>query len=136
MSSAPKDEKLSVDTLEARCLRLVNSKGDLRATMVCSEGGSGGDLTVFQMFDDSGTPRIELQVSDEGCVVRLNTLGDSQGVSIASSNDRGNGLSINRDDNRPAIAIGVSNAESGDPRGEYAELIVYDDEGNQTSFPQ
>ena len=111
---------------------MVNSNGDLRATMVSSESGFG---TVFQMFDDSGTPRIELQVSDEGCVVRLNTLGDSQGVSIASSNERGNGLSINRDDNSPAIAIGVSNPESRDPRGEYAELVVYDDEGNQTSFP-
>ena len=103
--------------------------------MSCHNEKSGGDLTVFQMFDDSGTPRIELQVSDEGCVVRLNTPKDAQGVSLASSNRRGNGLSINRDDNTPAIRIGVSHPESGDPRGEHAELIVYDNSGNQQSLP-
>ena len=135
MNNTPHHTNLSVDTLEVRELQLVNSKGKLRATMVCSEIDSGGELTVFQMFDASGTPRVELQVSDEGCVVRLNTLGDSQGVSIAASNSRGNGLSINRDDNRPAIVMGVSHPDSGDPRGEFAEVVVHDSDGNQKHWP-
>ena len=135
MTNTPNDPHLSVNTLEVRELRLVNSKGELRATMACSASGTGDELTVFQMFDEAGTPRIELQVSEEGCVVRLNTLGDSQGVSIGASNNRGNGLSINRDDNRPAITMGVSHPDSGDPRGEYAELTIHDDDGNQKSWP-
>ena len=136
MNNNPNDTNLSVNTLEVRELRLINSKGELRATMACSGNASGDELTVFQMFDNSGTPRVELQVSGEGCVVRLNTLNDSQGVSIAASNSRGNGLSINRNDNSPAISIGVSHPDSGDPRGEHAEFVVHDGDGNQQAWPE
>jgi hypothetical protein len=123
---------LSVNTLEAREIRLVDSKGSTRATMGCSDQKSGRGWTVFQMLDDDGLPRIELQVSNEGCSIRLNTLGDAQGITVSVSDTAGNGLSINGHDGSPAIRMGISHPESNDPRGNHPELTMYDDTKQKT----
>lgn len=132
MNANPQPSDLSVNTLEAREIRLVDSKGNARATMGCSDQKSGKGWTVFQLFDDEGLPRIELQVSNEGCSIRLNTLGDAQGVTVSVSDKIGNGLSINGHDGRPAIRMGISHPESSDPRGNHPEITMYDENNQKT----
>ena len=120
-------DDLSVNVLEARELRLVDENVSVRASLGCSGQKNGSGWTVFQMFDNDGMPRIELQVCDDGCSIRLNTVGDSQVITISVADTRGNGLSINAHDGTPAIRMGISHPESNDPRGNHPELVMYDE---------
>ncbi|MDM4019636.1 hypothetical protein, partial [Roseiconus lacunae] len=60
-------KKLSIDVVETQAIVLVDEYGTERAKVSCSggEGGMGG-MTAVQINDDTGRPRLELQVDPQG----------------------------------------------------------------------
>ena len=109
-------ENIVVNNLDARCIRLVNSKGEPRITMTCSAAESGAELTLFSILDDNGMPRLELQVCGDETGIRISDTCGNVSISIASRSD-GGGLVVNDSDGNGAIVAGVSSAEHRDPDG-------------------
>lgn len=128
------DDVLRVNALEAREIRLVDESGRERASLTCSGGTSGQEgYVVVQLNDGNGLPRIELQVDDQGCSIRLNTPDDARGVSLQVADGIGTGIGVNDQKGDPRIRIGISHPESADPRGCHPEVTMIDD-GIQRSW--
>lgn len=128
-------KKLSIDVIEARAIVLVDEYGIERANLFCTGGDAGkGGMTVVQINDDNGRPRLELQVDPSGNpAIRLATPNDGSGVSLAV-NEVGNGMSIGDFEGKTCIMLGVPHPDSDDPRGPHPDIHVFDeDTGRQWS---
>jgi hypothetical protein len=123
--------KLTADVIEARAFVLVDGSGRERATLSTIDGETGS-LTVIDVKDDAGRPRITLQVDDKGgSSITLFTLSGGSGVSLAATR-AGNGVSIADVEGRPCIMAGVSGLDSHDPRGPGPKLDVLDEDKRRT----
>lgn len=120
--------KLNIDELEVRQISLVDEYGTCRASLSCS-GGDGGisGFTSIQINDDTGQPRIELQVgSDNNPGIMLNMPNYQPGISMSANDGQGNGMSIYDHEGRPLVMLGVSHPDSDDPRSPHPEVVVLD----------
>ena len=126
-------ENIVVNKLDARCIRLVNSKGQPRITMTSSAPESGAELTLFSIFDDNGKPRLELQVCGDETGIRISDACGNVSISIGSRSE-GGGFVINDSDGIGGIVAGVSSAEDRDPDGNIPKprLEIRDRESGKT----
>lgn len=126
-------KKLTIDVIEARAIVLVDEYGNERVTVSCNAGADGiGGFAVIQIKDDSGLPRLELQVDGQGnACIRLITPNGGSGVSIAAADGQGNGMSIADFEGKPCISLGVPHPDSGDPRAPRPAIDVIDEHGQR-----
>jgi len=88
-------------------------------------------MTVIQINDDQGRPRLELQVDPSGNPgVWRSTPSDGPGVSL-SVNRHGNGISVSDAEGKPCIMLGVGHAKTGDPRGPGPQIDVLDEQNGR-----
>lgn len=122
-------KKLSIDVVEARAIVLVDEFGIERATLSCTGGESGRRaMTVLQINDDDGRPRLELQVDPNGNPsIRLATPNDAAGISLAVSNHSGNGISVGDSEGRACITLSVPHPGSNYPPGSHPEIRILDE---------
>lgn len=118
--------KLTIDVIETRVLSLVDEFGNQRANLFCSSGEQG--MTIIQLNDDSGRPRLELQVDWEGNPsIRLMQANGQLGISMAANRGNGNGISICDAEGAPSVRLGISDPNNTrDPRAPHSELTVVD----------
>jgi hypothetical protein len=127
-----KPSTLTVDVIEARSIVLVDEAGNPRVSLACSNGQGEKSFTIIHLNDDSGRPRITLQVDGNGNAgIVLHTANNASGVSIAV-NDAGNGMSISDSEGQPGISMGFPGPNSNDPRGNRPNIDVVDLTGKRT----
>ncbi len=122
-------KKLSIDVIETQAIVIVDEYGSERATVSCSGGDGGkGGMTLIQINDDAGRPRLELQVDSNGNPnIRLSTPNDGSGVSLGVNDESGNGISVGDYKGNSCILIGVSNPASQNPNGTRPDIILFDE---------
>lgn len=108
---------IDVNCVRARCIELVDARGNLRATFVTSSGcQKNQSATLIQMFGDDGLPQLELQIID-----------GSPGIRLTAPNDRV-GFSVSVDETSNAIMIGDAEGRA------VAQMGVYHQGGDETPF--
>ncbi len=111
-----KKDVVSADVIEARCIRLVDSKGKRRVELSTSQTETGDLLTVIQIFDEKGLPRIELSVAGDEAGIRITDKSDGANISLATRND-GSGMSMQNAEGTTMILAGTPNDTELDPSG-------------------
>lgn len=102
------------DTIEARCIRLVDGKGKLRVSMTTSDATP--TLTVIAILGERGEPRLELQVCGDETGIRISNDTGKVALSVASRRD-GCGMAFYDADDQAAIVAGVSSDLDRNPDG-------------------
>jgi hypothetical protein len=112
-----KEEKtISADVIEARCIRLVDESGHVSVELSTSKIDDGLRLTVIQIFDDNGMPRLELQVSNDEAGIRIIDKSDKAKILLATRKD-GSGMSLQNAEGSLSIVAAVANDAERDPGG-------------------
>lgn len=121
-------KKLSVDVVETQSIVLVDDYGTERAAIYCTGGDGGqGGMTVVRINDDSGRPRVEIQVAPDGTPsIRLSTPNDGAGVSMSVNSKSGNGISIGDYKGDTCISMGVDSSDSQNPNGSRPDIVLFD----------
>jgi hypothetical protein len=102
------EKTISADVIEARCIRLVDESGKVSIELSTSQIGDGVRLTVIQILDDNGQPRLELQVSNDEAGIRIVDKSDKASISLATRK-YGSGLSVQNAEGSLSIVAGVAN---------------------------
>lgn len=107
---------ISADVVVARCIRLVDESGNVSIELSTSQIANGVRLTVIQIFDDNGMPRLELQVTNDEAGIRIVDKSDKASISLATRKD-GSGMSLRNAEGSLSIVAGVANDTERDPDG-------------------
>jgi len=110
------EKTISADVIEARSIRLVDESGKVSIELSTSQIGDGVRLTVIQIFDDNGKPRLELQVCNDEAGIRIVDKSDKASISLATRED-GSGMSLRNAEGSLSIVAGVANDTERDPDG-------------------
>ncbi len=106
-SRPSKRDDLDVHSIRARSIDLVDAKGKTKATLFTLPGNQKHpSSTVFQMFGDDGTQKLELQVDGDSPGIRLTAANGNVGFSVAV-NETSNGIMIGDRQGRPVVQIGI-----------------------------
>ncbi|MEM8672212.1 MAG: hypothetical protein AAGG48_32155 [Planctomycetota bacterium] len=110
-------DDIVADTIEARCIRLVDGSGKPRVSMTASESTDAVPaLTVIAILGERGEPRLELQVCGDETGIRISDDTGKIALSVASRRD-GCGMAFYDADDQAAILMGVSSEAGQDPDG-------------------
>ncbi len=130
-SNRPTEGIFSVEAIEAKSIYLVDGSGTTRASMNCAsnEGDKRGHV-VIHLYDQSGRPRLTVQVDDEeGASIALFNQNNSPCVSLGAFNNRGNGVTICDNEGLPRLVAGVGDIGDGETGNQLTELTVINSEG-------
>ena len=126
-------KKLTIDVIEARSFVLIDDYGKPRVELSCcvGEGGKEG-FTMIQINDDTGRPRLVLQVDPKGTpsIALFGSMNDP-GISMAVNEELGRGISVSDAEGNRCISLGVAGPGSQDPRGPYPRIDVLDIPGKR-----
>ena len=126
-------KKLTIDVIEARAFVLIDDYGNRRAELSCcvGEGGKEG-FTTIQIYDDTGRPRLVLQVDSQGTPsIALFDSMNHPSISIAVNEEFGRGISVSDAEGNRCISLGVAGLGSNDPRGPHPRIDVVDIPGKR-----
>lgn len=107
---------ISADVIEARCIRLIDESGQVSVKLSTSKVDDGLRVTVIQIFDDNGMPRLELQVSNDEAGIRIIDKSDNAKILLATRKD-GSGMSLQNAEGSLSIVAAVANETERDPDG-------------------
>jgi hypothetical protein len=106
-----------VDTIEARCIRLVDGDGKPRVSMTASQANDASPgMTVIAILGEHGEPRLELQVCGDEAGIRVSDDAGKVAISMASRRD-GCGMAFYDTDEQPGVLAGVASDAGLDPDG-------------------
>jgi hypothetical protein len=121
-------KKLTIDTIEARSISLVDEFGKERVMMACSGGdGESGGCTVIHIYNGKGQIALTIQVEDQGDPhIALFNRDGSSGVTLGVNDPRGSGVRVADAQGKFRVTMSVRGPATDDPRGPGADLMALD----------